>query len=530
MAQWSGLGWLVSLGSTLYNNGSRANARRRDSATPFELFRLPDVLARLILDWLGLKYVVQLDSALCNSTFRSQFYCLAYSQHTTFTLSPHGQYKDFTAIMRWATLRNVKLDGFYLLQQCISDELLQSFIALSGSAVRWVASPPVGRAECCVRQQILTDIATRCPHIQTVVVRGEQIEDWGECLILLTKTLTKLTHLSLTEVAISRVQLATILTHCTQLEGLDLWSNNTVIPAEVALPTLRSLMTYSDCLSDEVLITIGQRCAKLETLHMFKPSRWTADPHRITEVGVRAVLQGCPLLRDTDVEEAGGISSELRLELTRRRCFTDLRLDRWKDLTEDLALEILKVSPSLTNLNCKSLAELTDAVLVVCAQHCPLLESITLEDCTWMTNDGVRALVSCLGSKLREVRLGSHIQLSDDAVLAVAQHCPRLEQVSCPRLTLNTTVVKLAKACPRLTHVYLCDTKVSDVGLTALATHCVHLKEVYLYDCWGVTMYGVRTLATHSKQLTKLALNISLSHHKLPPQLRRNSTCVVVYG
>jgi hypothetical protein len=246
-------------------------------------------------------------------------------------------------------------------------------------------------------------------------------------------------------------------------------------------------------------------------------------------VGVRAVLQGCPLLRDTDVEEAGGISSELRLELTRRRCFTDLRLDRWKDLIEELTLEILKVSPSLTSLNCKSLVELTDAVLVVCAQHCPLLESITLEDCTWMTNDGVQVLASCLGSKLREVRLGSHIQLSDEAVLAVAQHCPRLEQVSCPRLTLNATVVKLAKACPRLTHVYLCDTKVSDAGLTALATHCVHLKEVYLYDCWGVTMYGVRSLAAHCKHLTKLALNIRLSHPKLPPQLRRNSACVVVY-
>jgi hypothetical protein len=44
-------------------------------------------------------------------------------------------------------------------------------------------------------------------------------------------------------------------------------------------------MTYSDCLSDGLLITIGQRCAKLETLHMFKPSRWTADPHRLPRWG-----------------------------------------------------------------------------------------------------------------------------------------------------------------------------------------------------------------------------------------------------
>jgi hypothetical protein len=134
----------------------------------------------------------------------------------------------------------------------------------------------MGRAECCLHQQTFLEIATRNPHIQPVVVRDEQVEDWGECLVLLAKTLNKLTHLSLTEVAIPRAHLATILTHCTQLEGLDIWSNNAV-----ALPTLRSLMTYSDCLSDEVLNTIAQRCAKLETLHMFKPSRWTADPHRL---------------------------------------------------------------------------------------------------------------------------------------------------------------------------------------------------------------------------------------------------------
>jgi hypothetical protein len=69
--------------------------------------------------------------------------------------------------------------------------------------------------------------------------------------------------------------------------------------------------------------------------------------------------------------------------------------------------------------------------------------------------------------------------------------------------------------CPHLKHVFLCDTKVSDVGLTALATHSVNLTEVYLYDCWCVTMYGVHTLATHCKHLTKLALNLNI---RLSPQ------------
>jgi hypothetical protein len=63
---------------------------------------------------------------------------------------------------------------------------------------------------------------------------------------------------------------------------------------------------------------IGQRCSQLVTLKVFLMNS-TSTALRITDSGVRAVLQGCPLLRETDVEYAAGISTELRVELARRR-------------------------------------------------------------------------------------------------------------------------------------------------------------------------------------------------------------------
>jgi hypothetical protein len=77
-------------------------------------------------------------------------------------------------------------------------------------------------------------------------------------------------------------------------------------------------------MSDEVLIAIGQRCAKLETLQMFELAEYRRV-YAVTDLGVRAVLQGCPLLRETDVEYATGISGELRTELVRLGYFSRLR-------------------------------------------------------------------------------------------------------------------------------------------------------------------------------------------------------------
>jgi hypothetical protein len=98
---------------------------------------------------------------------------------------------------------------------------------------------------------------------------------------------------------------------------LHIWSHNQFFPIEIALPSLTYLELYSRCMTDAALIAIGERCTKLETLRVFMPKGLLSEL-QITDVGVRAVLQGCLLLRVTDVEYAVGISTELRLALAKR--------------------------------------------------------------------------------------------------------------------------------------------------------------------------------------------------------------------
>jgi hypothetical protein len=78
---------------------------------------------------------------------------------------------------------------------------------------------------------------------------------------------------------------------------------------------------------------------------VFESSRFRE--YYVTEVGVRAVLQGCPLLRWTDVEYAVGVSTELHVELARRQNFTSLRPRDWRGISEELTRAVLTISPSV---------------------------------------------------------------------------------------------------------------------------------------------------------------------------------------
>jgi F-box/leucine-rich repeat protein 2/20 len=201
--------------------------------------------------------------------------------------------------------------------------------------------------------------------------------------------------------------------------------------------------------TDAVLVAVGERCAKLERLAIFS-SMSNANTSSVTDVGVSAVLQGCPLLCNVDVQYAGGISTELRVELARRCNFTTLTLCHWDNISDELAQGLLTVSPNLTALDCGDCFWLSDDTLAVCAQHCLLLKSISIKRCPEVTTAGLTALVSNVGHYLSTVNLGDCSQLGDEIVLAIAEHCPRLTEILCPPSVSAAAVATLVRSCPSL--------------------------------------------------------------------------------
>jgi hypothetical protein len=224
-------------------------------------------------------------------------------------------------LLKWFIPRRLRLGGLSIRNH---NEFLTQFLAMTGSALLWIdcCSTHVNNETGC--QQAMGYVARWRPNVQKLNVRVGGL--WDKCLLMLALAFQRLTVLSLSNLKISTHGLAAALTHCSALEHLKIETECEAVPVEIALPTLRSIDFVSRGWSDAVMTAIGRKCARSETLLLVGSSELSR--YGVTDAGVRAVLEGCPLLRETDVEYAAGISEDLRIELARRRNLTTLDVGR----------------------------------------------------------------------------------------------------------------------------------------------------------------------------------------------------------
>jgi hypothetical protein len=468
------------------------------------LFDLPEAVSKLIVvEWLNLQFIVRLDSALCNRKLRTLFAGLVYGHRVTFMVNGYGKrYKDsdkFDAVVSWAILRNAKLDGVYVNEsKCGCNRLFPTFLATNGTALRWVASSSAD-ISCAKQQQKLVEIARGCSHVERLYVDSKEGNfRWDDCLLLLTRAWPKLTVLSLRNVALSEEGLIAAVDQCLHLETLIIRNAEQVIPMWVISSTLKTVKICSRYVSDILLVDISQQCKQLEVLKVFESLNLTEQP-LITDVGVRAILWGCPQLRETDVEFARGISNHLRVELARRRNDTSLHC-LWHGMSEELVQAVLDGCPKIKDLYICPCDWLTDAALAACVRHRPQLETICVANCASVTNNSINALVSASGNRFKRITLYSCLRVGDAALKAIATHCPHLDTVivsECPMVT-DAGVAYLAVGLrDTIRGLGLCGCrKIGDKALLAVAEHCRVLGTVLLSKCPLVTDSGVVALAT----------------------------------
>jgi hypothetical protein len=423
---------------------------------PFNLLSLPEALARVIfVVWFDLKHVASLDSAICCRDLRIQFARLVYGQSTTYYMDFSLPLESFKDLLRWAISRGALFDDLCLCERTTSTEesmlLLETFLATSGSAIHLVCVSFESSSFSVAFQKAFLLVAKLCPNVTHFHGECRHLGlQWNEHLVPLNSACWRLKSLLLDGMKLSEQSLAEALRHCISLKYLEVRTEDQAIPVEVAIPSLKSLKSCSRCMSDAVLIAIGRRCVNLKTLLIFESLTHFTSDYTVTNNGVRAILQGCPLLRETDVTRAAGVTADVRLQLMKRCTTTKLFPGCWPDMENDLLQELLKVSPHVTELSFGGCEWLTDATLTVCAQHCPQLRELTLWECPHVTAEGMRALVIKLGGTLRSIAIRLCPQLGDEVVLAVAEHCPLLEHFYPPTTVSDAAVAKLKGRCVNL--------------------------------------------------------------------------------
>jgi hypothetical protein len=481
------------------------------------LFSLPEVVIRQVLvGWLELQDVTCLDSAFCTLKMRPTFLSVAYGDANTYTLKNARrafgvEYQLSERCAVWCLIRNACVDGMSMRTDLTGDDTLHAqFLAQHGRHIRWIDAAEFSEY---AASSVLRHLALWCPAIREMRLRSQCKESaricWDDCLFNFTQACGLIECLELNSIVTSTDGLARALRDCKNIRSLTIANTNCPVPSEVALPTLVHLALHDCKATDAIMTAIASRCPLLQTLLAFQGNY-------ITDVGVRAVLEGCPLLRETDVEYAHSISSELRVEQAKRAQFTAIDFQRWLNIDEGLVLEVLRVSPSVTKLT-HSIASLSDETLIMSAQFCPLLEVLNIVSGGYCVSNAAMMHLLKPGNKLRRVRLCGCTRLGDDVLLAMAQHCPLLSVLTCAEFALtDDAVLQLAQGCPELMLVDLKGTSVGDTGITALATHCSGLQYLNLTACSHITMHGVRALSEHCRNLTTLFLPSHFQTESLP--------------
>ena len=126
---------------------------------------------------------------------------------------------------------------------------------------------------------------------------------------------------------------------------------------------------------------------------------------------------------------------------------------------------LLKTNPHITSLSLIQCPLIGNEVVPVVAQHCPTLKHLTIKGCKKLTEDRLLSILSLRHSL--ETLSVSDSDVSDSLVILVAQYCMRLKSItlhSCPNITEQRLSMLLLKAkCLIRVSVTKCGLGVNDV-------------------------------------------------------------------
>jgi F-box/leucine-rich repeat protein 2/20 len=275
---------------------------------------------------------------------------------------------------------------------------------------------------------------------------------------------------------------------------------------------------------------IAQSCPFLE---VFNVSWCTHMDAR----GIRAVIHGCPMLKDLRAGEVKGFDSvDLALDIFETNNLERLVLSGCTDITDealkimiagkDPEIDILTELPvvplrKLRHLDLSRCNRLTSMGVKILAHLVPDLEGLQLSGCTALTDI---ALSDVLAStpRLTHLDLEELAELTNSLLsesLSKAPCAPGLEHLSisyCENLG-DTGMLPVIRACSNLKSIDMDNTRISDLVLAEAAsmvrsrssrTTCARSRPriglaMIVYDCQNVTWTGVREVLSRNSEVKK---------------------------
>lgn len=273
----------------------------------------------------------------------------------------------------------------------------------------------------------------------------------------------------------------------------DKVNDGSVMPLAVCNRVERLTLTNCKGLTDSGLIALVQNSSHLSALDI-------SGDEQITEASIYAIAENCPRLQGLNVSNCTRIAPDSMVKLAenckfiKRVCSVPIatlcqRLETW-DFADLLLL------PKQLKLN--DCHQLTDEAILAFAEHCPNILEIDLHQCRLVQNDPITALLAN-GRSLRELRLANCELIDDGAFLSLPpnktyEHLRILDLTSCTRLT-DRAVEKIIDVAPRLRNLVLAKCRnITDAAVFAISRLGKNLHYVHLGHCGHLTDEAVKRL------------------------------------
>jgi hypothetical protein len=193
-------------------------------------------------------------------------------------------------------------------------------------------------------------------------------------------------------------------------------------------------------------------------------------------------MKECKNLKDFSVEFMTFLPAEDDPEPVTNTSMRELSLVDCSIVDEDLH-DLVRACPGLTKIEIRDCQGLRNLEYLPIGTHCPCLESLVLR--------------------------ANMVFSSDEMLLDLSAHCPRLGILEVPDSIIITDVgvIALAEKCPLLTELdFNCCNKITDASLLALAQHCKLLEVLILFECSEITKMGVEAVMQGCPELVELGV------------------------
>ena len=243
---------------------------------------------------------------------------------------------------------------------------------------------------------------------------------------------------------------------------------------------LKSLdLTRCPDVTDVGVETLSKYCVSLKSLLLFGCTR-LSNFSFFNSIPRLTSLQTLSLSRCSSMSDD---SSHLLHLLNSCSQLTNLNLCRCRKISNQ-SFSLAALAPSISNLmklDLSCIASLSDASARAILEKTPLLDTLYLVDCSFLSNDTISIVAENCGERLEKLYISNCGLVSDIGILSVALHCSNLKVLNVSRCNLVTSL-----------------------SISSIAIHCKKLNTLYLAQCENISGRIVKLLKENSENLLSL--------------------------